>query len=111
MTVERASKFLGGASAERAEPVRCSAWLGRIGESQKTWWRAGEVPVWEHISGIRIHIHGLIRFTDGTHCVPEYDYERWMLAMRLAGWKKRRALMAYAEMLMRPNVPDETREH
>lgn len=103
MTVERASKLLGGASAERAEPVRSSALLVRIGESQKTWWRGGGAPVWEHVSGLRIHIHGLIRFTDGTHCTPEYDRERWLLAMRLVGWKKRRALMAYAEMLMRPN--------
>ena len=94
MTVERASRLLGAASADRAEPVR----------SGRTWWRAGEVPVWEHVSGIRIHIYGLIRFQNGKHYAPIYDRERWHRAMAVSGWNKRRALMAYAEMLMRPNV-------
>jgi len=95
MTIEKASKLLGGVGARR-EPVRSTDWLGRS-------WQHLDGAVWEHISGMRIHCYGLARMPDGTIKWFMHDWRTQYFAMRLVGFNRRRAIMAWALSLLRPN--------
>lgn len=59
-------------------------------------WVAG--PVWDHESGMRLHLYGLLILPDGTRCwadrwVDSYIADRYV---RIAGGNRKRGLMAWA---------------
>lgn len=66
-------------------------------------WKHMAGSVWEHASGLRIHLLGLARLPDGKSLPwkweDEYD------AKRQQGYNTKRALMVWALTLISPNAP------
>lgn len=62
----------------------------------------GKAPVWEHPSGMRIHVGGLARYPGGPSITPTYKEERTFRAHQP---KKRRWLMVWAEALLKNKQP------
>ena len=56
-------------------------------------------PVWDHVSGIRLHVGGLLRLQNGNHV----SSDRWPdsvsadFSIRMAGGNRKRGLMAWAK--------------
>lgn len=70
-------------------------------------WKHLAGSVWEHTTGLRVHMLGMARLPDG-QVLPwrwqdEYD------AKRQQGYNTKRALMVWALSLLSPNVELETR--
>jgi hypothetical protein len=72
---------------------------GPIPRPGRGWKRYPNTGVFEHApTGIRIHLHGLVWFPDGTiEDVSRWPVvKRWWWHNRCAGGKQRRGLMTYA---------------
>lgn len=58
--------------------------------------------VWEHTTGLRIHLHGLARLPDGQSVPWRFDDE--YDAKRQQGYNVKRAIMVWALSLLSPNT-------
>ena len=65
-------------------------------------WKHLGGPVWEHISGVRIHTMGVVRLPDMTfHSDCEWPIcQESSLLIRINGGNKKRGLMAWALKLL-----------
>lgn len=61
----------------------------------------GMSPVWEHPSGARVHMGGLLRLPDRSHTLPTWEDERKFAAHQP---KRRRWLLTWAESRLSVNV-------
>lgn len=65
-------------------------------------WKHMAGPVWEHTSGARIHLGGMIRLPDGTH-LSLHNWrgsEAGRMLVRINGGNRKRGLMAWAANLV-----------
>ncbi len=71
-------------------------------------WKHLAGSVWEHSTGLRIHLLGLARLPDGRSVSwksnDEYD------AKRQQGYNTKRALMVWALSMLSPNAPGDRPE-
>ena len=63
-------------------------------------WKNMDGSVWEHVSGVRIHVLGCARLPNGKIVKWERDDE--YNAIRQQGWNTKRALMVWALTLVSP---------
>ncbi len=97
MTVTKAAEILVRKSAGQ-KPVRSTDWLGRNS------WRHLGGSVWEHSTGMRIHTYGLAVTAERTQHWFQHDWNVYRLSLALSGYNHRRAVMAWALSLLRPNI-------
>lgn len=64
-------------------------------------WKHLAGSVWEHSTGVRIHLLGMARLPDGTSLPWKWDGE--YDAKRQQGYNTKRALMVWALTLVAPN--------
>lgn len=66
-------------------------------------WNRLSGPVWEHISGARIHLLGTIKLPDGTYLYVNNWKEGVLgrLLIQINGGNKKRGLMAWAANLVK----------
>lgn len=57
-------------------------------------------PVWDHVSGLRVHSYGLVRMPDGSTTTAANDPCFWRTIARQGGNRKR-GVMVYALELVR----------
>lgn len=65
-------------------------------------WTKRSVPVWEHNSGVRIHLGGVIRDSDGEVIRDADDLpleDRLYRYIRIAGGSRRRGMMIWAKSM------------
>lgn len=82
--------------------VRVERMVRRFARRPGPGWKHMSGSVWEHDTGLRIHLLGMARLPDG-QSVPwgfddEYD------AMRQQGYNVKRALMVWSLSLLSPNA-------
>lgn len=61
-------------------------------------WKWISGPVWEHASGMRLHLHGLVQLPNGEY-LSANTLAEWQdvgRAVRIAGGNRRRGLMLWA---------------
>ena len=65
-------------------------------------WNHFDGPVWEHTSGSRIHLAGMIRLPNGTHLWLSNWHEGRLgrLLVQINGGNRKRGLMAWAMTLV-----------
>ena len=67
----------------------------------KGWKKFGESPVYEHKNGTRVHASGMVRRSDGEAVyLNRHTFDEALLPFfRLFGWNRRRAYIAYADVM------------
>ena len=68
-------------------------------------WKQISGPVWEHTSGLRVHVLGMAMLPDGSRMTWEWRDE--YAALRQQAYNTKRALMVWALSLLSPNAPHE----
>jgi len=63
-------------------------------------WKRLDGVVWEHSTGTRIHLGGMMRFPDGT-TLPAYGAKEHE---RICGWNRKRGLMVWALNMLAHNA-------
>lgn len=58
-------------------------------------WRRLDGAVWEHKTGMRIHLGGMLRFSDGK-TIASTSEDNATDYIRICGWNKKRGLMVWA---------------
>jgi hypothetical protein len=66
------------------------------------WKHIAGSAVWEHTTGLRIHLRGMARLPDGQSVPWRFDDE--YDAKRQQGYNAKRALMVWSLSLLSPNV-------
>src|SRR5687768_11592202 len=75
----------------------------RFARRRGSGWKHVAGSVWEHTTGLRIHLLGLARLPDGQSVPWRFDDE--YAAKRQQGYNTKRALMVWALSLLSPNDP------
>ena len=65
-------------------------------------WKQISGPVWEHTSGLRVHVLGMAMLPDGSRMTWEWRDE--YAALRQQAYNTKRALMVWALSLLSPNL-------
>lgn len=64
----------------------------------KGWKNVGNGSVWEHTTGLSIHLLGVVMTPNGEHI--SWDWSDEINAKEQQGWNKKRALMVWALSLL-----------
>lgn len=89
-----------------AHPVGSSALVRRFAKRPGVGWKHVAGSVWEHTTGLRIHLLGITRLPDG-HCMP-WCFDDQYAALRQQGYNVKRALMVWSLSLI-PNYQRQAR--